>query len=146
MGERARRTKELVAEIVAASDEQGQGIEQVNIALAQIDQVTQSNASNAEESASAAEELNAMTETLQGVVVDMRSLITRGTSQGQSKGSASKRAEEYVLTGDQNYKRRELKETHTKSGSKNWAKEEVGSMSGFSKTESDVEEFDMSDF
>jgi len=49
---------DLIAEIAAASNEQAQGIEQVNIAVAQMNQVTQRNAANSEESASASEELN----------------------------------------------------------------------------------------
>jgi methyl-accepting chemotaxis protein len=48
----------LIAEIAAASNEQAQGIEQVNTAVTQMNQVTQSNAANSEESASAAEELS----------------------------------------------------------------------------------------
>jgi len=47
----------LIGEIAAASEEQAQGIDQINVAVGQMDQVTQQNASNAEESASAAEEL-----------------------------------------------------------------------------------------
>ena len=48
----------LVAEIALASNEQAQGISQINQGLGQIDQVTQQNTANAEESAAAAEELS----------------------------------------------------------------------------------------
>lgn len=89
MGEHAQRSKELVAEIAAASEEQSQGISQVNTAIAQIDQVTQSNASNAEESASAAEELNAMAETLQKTVDEMRALVTRDGKATNSREKSS---------------------------------------------------------
>ncbi|MBD3273772.1 MAG: hypothetical protein GF372_00575, partial [Candidatus Marinimicrobia bacterium] len=75
MRERATKTNELVSEITASSDEQTQGIVQVTGAMTQIDQVTQSNASNAEESASAAEELNAMAETLMGDIDDLNFVI-----------------------------------------------------------------------
>ncbi len=54
----SRKVNDLVAEIAAAGVEQAQGIEQVNTAVGQLDKVTQQNAGNAEESASAAEELN----------------------------------------------------------------------------------------
>jgi methyl-accepting chemotaxis protein len=47
---------DLVAEIAAASGEQAQGIDQVNKAVSEMDQLTQQNAANAEESASAADE------------------------------------------------------------------------------------------
>jgi methyl-accepting chemotaxis protein len=52
------RVTDLVGEIASASNEQSQGIEQINQGLSQIDQVTQTNTANAEESASAAEELS----------------------------------------------------------------------------------------
>ncbi len=55
---RTGKVGDLIAEIAAASKEQAQGIEQVNVAVAQMNKVTQQNAANSEESASAAEELN----------------------------------------------------------------------------------------
>jgi methyl-accepting chemotaxis protein len=55
----AAKVGELVAEIAAASNEQAQGIGQVNMAVAEMDQVVQQNAANAEESASASEEMTA---------------------------------------------------------------------------------------
>jgi len=51
------KTADIVAEITTASDEQAQGIDQVNSALAQMDKVTENNAANAEESAGVVEEL-----------------------------------------------------------------------------------------
>ena len=58
------KVNNLIAEIAAASNEQTQGIEQVNTAVAQMNKVTQQNAANSEESASAAEELNGQAEEL----------------------------------------------------------------------------------
>ena len=60
-----RKTAELVQEVVAASGEQSTGVAQMNRAMLQVDQVTQRNASAAEELASTAEELSAQAETLQ---------------------------------------------------------------------------------
>ncbi|ROQ92289.1 bacteriohemerythrin [Desulfosoma caldarium] len=57
--ESATKIGELVAEIAAASGEQAEGIDQVNRAVAEMDKVVQRNAANAEESASASEELSA---------------------------------------------------------------------------------------
>ena len=59
-----RKTAELVQEVVAASGEQSSGVEQMNRAMLQVDQVTQRNASSAEELASTAEEMSAQAETL----------------------------------------------------------------------------------
>jgi methyl-accepting chemotaxis protein len=51
------KTTDLVGEIAAASNEQSQGIGQINQGLSQIESVTQQNTANAEESAAASEEL-----------------------------------------------------------------------------------------
>ena len=55
---RIRKVDELASEMATASGEQSQGIDQINLAVSQMDKVTQSNAANAEETASAAEQLN----------------------------------------------------------------------------------------
>ncbi len=60
-----RRTAELVQEISASSAEQRSGSQQVNKALAQLDQVVQQNASQAEEMSSMAEELSSQADQLQ---------------------------------------------------------------------------------
>ena len=52
-----KRVSDLIAEITAAADEQSTGIEQVNSAVTQMDEVTQQNASLVEEAAAAAESL-----------------------------------------------------------------------------------------
>ena len=71
----AAKVAELISEITAASQEQAQGIDQVNQAVAQMDKVTQQNAASAEESASASEELNAQAESMQDVVGDLLQLV-----------------------------------------------------------------------
>jgi uncharacterized phage infection (PIP) family protein YhgE len=50
-----QRVTDIMAEISAASNEQSSGIEQVNAAVGQMDQVTQQNAALVEEAAAAAE-------------------------------------------------------------------------------------------
>ncbi len=52
-----KRVTDIMAEISAASNEQSQGIEQVNKAITQMDEVTQQNAALVEEAAAAAESL-----------------------------------------------------------------------------------------
>jgi len=52
-----RRVTDIMAEITAASQEQTQGIEQINQAITQMDQVTQQNAALVEEAAAAAASL-----------------------------------------------------------------------------------------
>jgi len=66
--ERASKVDSLIAEIAAASNEQAIGIEQVNTAVAAMNQTTQQNAANSEESASAAEELSSQAAELANMV------------------------------------------------------------------------------
>ncbi len=72
---KAQKVDELVGEIATASQEQNQGIGQVSVAVSQMDKVTQSSAANAEETASAAEELNAQAETMRESVRNLQSLV-----------------------------------------------------------------------
>jgi methyl-accepting chemotaxis protein len=63
-----RKTADLVQAVAAASAEQSAGVSQVVKAMGVVDQVTQRNASAAEELTSTAEELAAQAESLQGLV------------------------------------------------------------------------------
>ncbi|MDP0499343.1 MAG: methyl-accepting chemotaxis protein [Verrucomicrobiota bacterium JB022] len=74
--DKTSRVNDLVLEISGSSREQSQGISQITIAVTQMDKVTQSNASNAEETASAAEELNAQALTLQQEVSQLQSIVS----------------------------------------------------------------------
>ncbi|MEN6308347.1 MAG: methyl-accepting chemotaxis protein [Anaerohalosphaeraceae bacterium] len=69
------KTTDLVGEIAAASKEQAQGVDQINTAVSQMDKVTQQNAANAEESASASEELSAQAESMNQVVNQLVILV-----------------------------------------------------------------------
>jgi methyl-accepting chemotaxis protein len=69
------KTTDLVAEIAAASQEQARGVDQVNTAVSQMDKVTQQNAANAEESASASEELSAQAASMKEIVNELVSLV-----------------------------------------------------------------------
>ncbi|MEN6426804.1 MAG: methyl-accepting chemotaxis protein [Phycisphaerales bacterium] len=80
------KTTDLVSEIAAASKEQAQGIDQVNTAIAQMDKVTQQNAANAEESASASEQLTAQAESMNDMVNELAVLVGGCDSQRQSRG------------------------------------------------------------
>jgi methyl-accepting chemotaxis protein len=75
IAERVNSTDSLVAEIATAAREQAQGIEQINVAIAQLDKISQSNSASAEESASAAEELDAQAQTLKDQVAKLRQLV-----------------------------------------------------------------------
>lgn len=72
--DRVKKLDQLVAEIASASGEQSKGIEQITQAVAQMDQVTQSNAGSAEETAAAAEELNGQSVMLKEAVDQLQAL------------------------------------------------------------------------
>ena len=60
--------KTVVDGIALASNEQANGVDQVNQAMVQMDQVTQSNAATSEEAAASSEELNAQAEALRSLI------------------------------------------------------------------------------
>jgi len=72
---KVRQVDELIAEVAGASREQTDGITQINSAIGQMDKVTQSNAATAEESAAAAEELNAQAMTMKQSVGELLKLV-----------------------------------------------------------------------
>ena len=84
------KTTDLVGEIAAASQEQAQGIDQVNTAVSQMDKVTQQNAANAEESASASEELSAQAESMQEIVGQLVAMVGGAGSQKARSGGPKK--------------------------------------------------------
>ncbi len=75
------KAAELVGEIAAASAEQAQGIEQVNRASGELDQVTQQNAANAEESSAASEQLSSQSQAMRELALELVAIVggsTRG--------------------------------------------------------------------
>jgi methyl-accepting chemotaxis protein len=71
-----KKSGSLVGEIAAACQEQSQGIEQINKAMAEMDKVVQKNAAGAEGSASAAEEMNAQAEQMKTFVQELASVVS----------------------------------------------------------------------
>jgi methyl-accepting chemotaxis protein len=78
IAQKAREVDVLVNEMSVASKEQAQGIHQINLAVSQMDKVTQSNAANAEESAAAAEELNAQADAVRRSVEMLKGVVGNG--------------------------------------------------------------------
>jgi methyl-accepting chemotaxis protein len=71
----AKKVSELMAEISAASQEQTQGVDQVNQAMIQMQTLTQQNAASAEESASASEELSSQADSMKQVVRELSQIV-----------------------------------------------------------------------
>lgn len=76
----------LVDEIAAASNEQAQGIGQINKAIHEMDKVVQRNASNAEESASASEEMSAQADTMKDIVLELVAVISGNGANSNGDG------------------------------------------------------------
>ena len=78
IAESVEKVTQLIAELSSASGEQAQGIDQINSAMAQIDQVTQSSAASSEEAASASEELSAQATELNDMVMALTRIVGGG--------------------------------------------------------------------
>ena len=87
-------TDSLVADIADAAREQSQGIEQINSGIAQMEKVTQSNASSAEESASASEELSSQAQSVQDLVTGLRNFVGGRHRSSKGNGPSSLRPRE----------------------------------------------------
>jgi methyl-accepting chemotaxis protein len=76
-----KKVSDIVAEIAAASQEQSAGIEQVNKAVMQMDEMTQQNAALVEEAAAASEAVDAQAQTLQQLM-EFFEVTERTTEEG----------------------------------------------------------------
>ncbi|MFH0730677.1 MAG: methyl-accepting chemotaxis protein [Pseudomonadota bacterium] len=76
----------LINEISAASQEQAQGIEQVNRAIGEMDTVSQKNAANSEESAAASEQMRAQVIEIKGYVQELVRVVEGGSTASDGAG------------------------------------------------------------
>lgn len=90
VAESSAKVAELVSEITIVSNQQAQGIEQVNTAVTEMEKVTQQNAASSEESASASEELMGQAEQMKGFVRELEGLL--GTDRKTAKRDTSTEA------------------------------------------------------
>jgi methyl-accepting chemotaxis protein len=86
------KVNNLITEIAAASKEQSDGVRQINEAVVTMDRVTQENAANSEQSASAAQHLNEQVRSLRSMISRFRTsappCATIGPSGVPARGSA----------------------------------------------------------
>ncbi|MFH7319341.1 methyl-accepting chemotaxis protein [Desulfurivibrio sp. D14AmB] len=73
--EGVNKVSQLAKEIAVASDEQAQGVNQINLAVSQVDQVTQSNAAISEEAASASEELSGQATEINTLIRELAGIV-----------------------------------------------------------------------
>jgi len=83
-----RKTSDLIREISAASNEQSQGVTQVNTGIGNLDGTIQQNASASEELASTAEELSAQANQLQQAISDFDISHCESSARRRSQGLA----------------------------------------------------------
>ena len=84
--ESATKVAEFVSEIALASNEQAQGIGQINHAVVEMDKIIQQNVANAEESAGATEELNTQVKQMGIFIGNLVSLV------GKQEGPRTRRS------------------------------------------------------
>jgi methyl-accepting chemotaxis protein len=87
MTEFAHKVGGLVNEIAAASGQQSSGIEQINLAVGELNQGVQMNAANSEESAAAAQSMRALSSTMNSLV-DGLVALSEGVSQSETSRDA----------------------------------------------------------
>ena len=102
----------IMQEITEASKEQAEGVNQVNIAVSQMDKVTQQNAACAEEVASTSEELSAQASELKSI--GTKSLLLLFISK---TNSLDKRTKEKHYVGKSNAGGPELPDSRRLAGS-----------------------------
>ncbi|MFO7495023.1 MAG: methyl-accepting chemotaxis protein [Desulfobacterales bacterium] len=88
MAESADQVIRLVAEIAVASDEQAQGIEQLNLAVTRMDQLTQTNAANAAQSAQASRNMSDQADGMKNEVDELGQLVRGRSSQDLAPGES----------------------------------------------------------
>lgn len=91
--EKSRSVDDLIGQIAVASKEQAEGISQINLAVSQMDKVTQSNAATAEESASATHDLKSQSESQEQAVGRLLELV--GSSGRKLQGLPMPRKEKH---------------------------------------------------
>ena len=89
IAEKVTAADSLVAEIATAAREQTHGIKQIGLAMTQMDGVTRGNAARAEESSSAATELNSQAHLMQESVEFLRSLVFSRSQSGSRNARPS---------------------------------------------------------
>lgn len=92
--DRAKKTSNLIGEIAVSSQEQAEGMSQISSAMANIDEITQQNAATSEESAAAAEQLNAQSISMMESVTDIAKIVGLDVNEvaTRPRGSSTRKA------------------------------------------------------
>jgi CHASE3 domain sensor protein len=130
-----KRVTDIVGEIAAASREQSAGIDQINKAVAQMDQVTQANASQTEEMSGTAVSLSGQAEQLQGVVAQFN------LKKGESHTAANKAPAQATVVERKPSRRSVSRSIAPSRPAKSQSKHELELVGATSSTHEGFEEF-----
>ncbi len=111
----AAKVGDLVGEIASASDEQAQGIGQVNTTVVQMDKSIQQNTVSAEESAYAAEEMSVQADHMKSMVRELVALVEGGrkdirpiaAAKDRSPATSSNRTHTFTVNNPTDFKVKE---------------------------------------
>jgi methyl-accepting chemotaxis protein len=109
------KVADIVSEIASASNEQAQGVSQVNTGLVEVDQVTQQNTASSEECASASEELFGQCEELIEMLSRFKLSENSIDHKVQKKEVHGKRSQAHKSNGHGNGSKKELVRSGSKS-------------------------------
>jgi methyl-accepting chemotaxis protein len=96
--QKIRQLDEMVGSIAQASHEQSEGIGQLNQAVAGMDQITQSNAALAQQSATSAEELQAQSAQVRAAVSELMRMVHGDTQQRATAATPAAKAKPAAAT------------------------------------------------
>lgn len=113
INEHTKKSADVMKEIASSSQEQNTGLCHVNLAVSELDKVTQQNSAAAEESSAASEELNAQAQTLDSVVNQLSRLVY-----GVNKVASTSKAKETTKASKASNKVQLLKKQPSPSGMK----------------------------
>jgi methyl-accepting chemotaxis protein len=101
-----RKTTDLVEEVAAGSNEQATGVQQINRAMSQVDQVTERSATAAEQLASTAEEMTAQAHALRDLVSAFQKADgpARSSEMRPTNGAALSASSAGLTSVDPNYR------------------------------------------
>ncbi|MBC2736225.1 MAG: chemotaxis protein [Desulfobacteraceae bacterium] len=100
IAESASKVGDLVAEISAASNEQAQGVDQINNAVVEMDKVVQNNAATAEESASSSEEMIAQAAQMKEMVAELVAIVEGRSYVAKEQNLSKPRMRKATKTAD----------------------------------------------
>lgn len=87
----SEKVSHLIHEISVSSQEQAQGLVQLNREVAEMDRITQQNAATAEESASASEELSGQSQAMREMVEELSAMVGGDQDEYSHQGPAPRR-------------------------------------------------------